>query len=157
MAEVKRILIIDFTNYEDYPIGGYLSFARNLMLSFGPSLALVGITTSSEDPVGKWYRKTIDGTFYDFFAIARYNKAKTKHVIPDRLASYCLVKKYLSKIQEIEINNVFLQRQEMLLAVGNRFENICFCFAGLENPLSISKYRYAHFFPHSLKGFFLNK
>ncbi len=91
MAEVKRILIIDFTNYEDYPVGGYLSFARNLMFSFGPSLALVGITTSNEDPVGRWYRKTIDGTFYDFFAIARYNKAKTKHVIPDRLASYCLV------------------------------------------------------------------
>lgn len=157
MAEVKRILIIDFTNYEDYPVGGYLSFARNLMFSFGPSLALVGITTSSEDPVGKWYRKTIDGTFYDFFAIARYNKAKTKHVIPDRLASYCLVKKYLSKIQEIEINNVFLQRQEMLLAVGNRFENICFCFAGLENPLSISKYRYAHFFSTQFERIFFKQ
>jgi glycosyltransferase involved in cell wall biosynthesis len=146
MADVRRIMIIDFTNYEDYPIGGYLSFARNLMLSFGSSLALVGITTSSEDPVGKWFKKKINGNVHDFFAIARYKKTRTKHIIPDRLVSYCLVRNYLRKIREIKINNIFLQRQEMLLAINCRSENICFCFAGLENPLSISKYKYAQCF-----------
>ncbi|HOP59461.1 MAG TPA: glycosyltransferase [Bacteroidales bacterium] len=157
MADVKRIMIIDFTNYEDYPIGGYLSFARNLMFSFGSSLALVGITTSSEDPVGKWFKKNINGTVYDFFAMARYNKTKTKHIIPDRLVSYCLVKNYLRKIREIKINNIFLQRQEMLLATNSRSENICFCFAGLENPLSISKYKYAQYFSKLFERVFFKR
>ena len=78
MGEKGKILIIDFTNYEDYPIGGYLSFARSLMESFGNSLALAGITTSDEDPVGRWFRKEIEGTAYDFFAFARYSKTKTR-------------------------------------------------------------------------------
>ena len=62
MGEKERILIIEFTNYEDYPIGGYLSFARSLMKSFGNSLAIAGITTSNEDPVGIWFKKEIDGS-----------------------------------------------------------------------------------------------
>jgi glycosyltransferase involved in cell wall biosynthesis len=156
-ADVKRIMIIDFTNYVDYPIGGYLSFARNLMLSFESSLALVGITTSFEDPVGKWFKKNINGTVYDFFAMARYNKAKTKHIIPDRLVSFCLVRKYLRKIREIKIYNIFLQRQEMLLAIKIRSENICFCFAGLENPLSISKYKYAQYFSTHFERIFFKR
>jgi len=157
VAEDKRIMIIDFTNYEDYPIGGYLSFAMNLMISFGSSLALVGITTSYEDPVGKWFKKNINGTVFDFFAIARYEKSKTKHIIPDRLVSFCLVKHYLKRIRKIRIDNIFIQRQEILLAVKDIFGNICFCFAGLENPLSISKYKYALYFSELFERIFFKR
>ena len=75
-----HILLIDFCNFEDYPIGGYLSMAKNLMQSIGNQLQLVGITTVKQDPVGKWYKKEIDGVVYDFFALARYNQAVTKHL-----------------------------------------------------------------------------
>jgi hypothetical protein len=67
MDTKKRILIIDFCNYQDYPIGGYLSFAKILMETFGNDLALVGITTQISDPVGKWFKKVINGFNYDFF------------------------------------------------------------------------------------------
>lgn len=144
MLKEKRILIIDFTNYEAYPIGGYLSFARSMMEAFGSDLALVGITTCNEDPIGKWFKKIINGTVYDFFAITRYKKLKTRHLIPDRLVGYSLVRYFQNRIFKININNIFLQRQELLMAVkGLESRNICFCFAGLENPLSISKYQYA--------------
>lgn len=143
MAEEKRILIVDFTDYEDYPIGGYLTFARNLMESFGPVLALAGITTSVNDPVGRWFKKTIKGTEYDFFAMARYNGTKTRNVIPDRLVNYLLALHYKRKIFGIGINNVFLQRHESLMAFSDRNKNICYSFPGLENPLTISKYSYA--------------
>jgi glycosyltransferase involved in cell wall biosynthesis len=143
MGEKGKILIIDFTNYEDYPIGGYLSFARSLMESFGNSLALAGITTSDEDPVGRWFRKEIEGTAYDFFAFARYSKTKTRHLLPDRLVGYVLVKYFQNRIFKININNVFIQRHEILLSLRRlKSKNLCFCFAGLENPLSISKYSY---------------
>ncbi len=150
-------MIIDFTNYEDYPIGGYLSFARNLMASFGSSMALVGITTSYDDPLGEWFKKNINGTVFDFFAIARYSKSKTWHLIPDRLVSFCLVRNNLKKISKIKIDNIFLQRQEILLAVKDRFRNICFCFAGLENPLSISKYRYGKYFSGIFERIFFKR
>jgi len=147
MSVEKRILIIDFCNFEDYPIGGYLTFAKNMILSFGNDIALVGITTDKNDPIGKWFKKSISSVEFDFFAFAYYSKDVTKHIIPDRLASYLFVKYYKQKVLSLKIDNVFIQRPEILLAVKKfGFTNTCFCFAGLENPLAISKYKYARKF-----------
>ncbi len=139
----SRILIVDFTDYENYPIGGYLTFAKNLMDSFGNRLALVGITTSRHDPVGRWVKKSINGIEYDFFAIARYNRALTRNVIPDRLVNFLFAKYYKKRILGIGINNIFVQRHESMIAISGPEMNICYSFAGLDNPLSISKYSYA--------------
>lgn len=144
MNKESRILVVDFTDYEDYPIGGYLTFARNLMESFGQDLALAGITTSSDDPLGRWFKKIINGIEYDFFAMARYKRARTRNIIPDRLVNYFLVKYYKKRILGIGINNIFIQRQESLIALSDNDRNICYSFPGLENPLSISKYSYAN-------------
>ncbi len=138
----KRILIIDFTNYEDFPIGGYLTFARNMMTSFAGEIALAGLTTSRKDPVGRWFKKTINGIEYDFFAMIRYRSTKTKKSVPDRLVNYLLLRHYKDKIMEIGINNIFLQRQESLLALSDLNKNICYSFAGMDNPLVNSKYSY---------------
>lgn len=153
----SRIVFIDFTNYEDYPIGGYLSFAKNMIEAFGPQLALVGISTCPKEPVGKWFKKEIDGLQFDFFAMARYKKSKTKHIIPDRLATYFLVRIYDRKINKIGIGNVFLQRHEILLALRAVSRNICFSFAGLENPLSISKYWYGKLVARHFERSFFKK
>lgn len=135
-------MIIDFSNYEDFPIGGYLTFARNMISSFGSDLALAGITTSRNEPVGRWFKKKINNVEFDFFAMTRYNSARTKKIIPDRLVNYLLIKYYRKRILDIGINNIFLQRQESLLALSDCKRNICYSFAGLDNPLVNSKYSY---------------
>ena len=152
-----RILVIDFTDYEDYPIGGYLTFAKNLMESFGQDLALAGITTSEKDPVGRWFKKEIRGIEYDFFAMARYKKASTRNFIPDRLVNLFLAKYYKKRILEIGINNIFLQRHESLIAISDNNKNICYSFPGLENPLSISKYSYAGMLAKWFENLFFKK
>jgi glycosyltransferase involved in cell wall biosynthesis len=136
-----KILIIDYCNYIDYQIGGHLSFAKNLIIAFGDKLTLVGITTEKKDPVGKWFKKTIGDVTFDYFALKRYDKAKTKHILPDRLFCFLLLRYYKKRILNIKIQNVFIQRQEILPAIRNyRIDNICYLFPGLENPLTISKY-----------------
>jgi glycosyltransferase involved in cell wall biosynthesis len=153
----KKILIIDFCNFEDYPIGGHLTFAKNLMLSFENQLFLVGITTNPSDPLGKWFKKKIDNQIYDFFALAKYNKSVTKHVVPDRLVSFLLLRFYKKKILRIQPTNIFIQRSDILIAVKNfDFKNICYRFAGVENPLKISKYWYGHFLSKIYDKIFFN-
>lgn len=138
---MKKILVIDFCNYVDYQMGGHLSFAKNLISAFGTNLTLVGITTDKKDTVGKWFRKRINGETFDFFALARYNKFKTYHLIPDRLACYLLLRYYKKKILDIPFKNVFVQRHEILPVIKNfGYQNICYRFPGLESPLKISKY-----------------
>lgn len=143
METRKRILLIDFANFEDFPIGGYLTFAKNMMSAFKGELALAGITTSAHDPIGRWFKKSINGIEYDFFAMARYNSTRIKKIIPDRLVNYLLLTIYKYKILNIGIDNVFIQRPESLIAVACSAKNICYSFAGLDNPLVISKYSYA--------------
>ncbi len=157
MNNLKKILLIDFCNFEDYPIGGQLSFVKNLMLSFNNELILIGITTDTKDPVGKWFKKEIKGITYDFFAFARFEKTKTKHILPDRLVSFLLLKYYGEKIKTIKINNIFIQRPEILLAVKNfKFKNVCYRFAGLENPLKISKYWFSRYFSNYFDKIFFS-
>lgn len=144
---MKNILIIDYCNYVDYQIGGHLSFCRNLLSAFGDVLTLIGITTEKNEPVGRWFRKTIDGVTYDYFALARYNKLKIKNLIPDRLACFMLILFYKKKILKKSFNNVFVQRQEIIPAIKNfHFQNVCYLFPTLENPLMISKYWYGKYF-----------
>lgn len=153
----ERILIIDFSNYEDFPIGGYLTFARNMISSFGNTLALAGITTSRQDPIGKWFKKTINDVEFDFFAMARYGSTKTKKAVPDRLVNYLLVKHYRKKILGLGINNLFLQRQESLLAISDCKRNICYSFAGMDNPLVNSKYSYGSLLANWFEARFFRK
>jgi glycosyltransferase involved in cell wall biosynthesis len=144
---MKKILVIDFCNYTNYQIGGHLSFLKNLLIAFGNQLALIGITTDEKDPVGKWTVKNINGIDYDFFALARYSVSKTKHIIPDRIMCYLLLRVFRSKIIEKEFANVFVQRPEILPAIKKyNYKNICYRFPGVENPLRISKYWYGEYF-----------
>jgi glycosyltransferase involved in cell wall biosynthesis len=146
MDDEKKILIIDFCNYEDYPIGGFLSFCKNMVASFGNSLALVGITTEEDEPVGQWFKKKIGQYEFDFFALKRYKKNKTMFLLPDRLVSFVTLQIYRKRIMDKGFRNVFIQRQEMMPAVKSfGINNICYCFPGMENPLSISKYWYGKY------------
>lgn len=157
MNKRSRILIVDFTDYEDYPIGGYLTFAKNMMESFGSELALAGITTSKNDPLGKWFRKSINGTEYDFFAMARYNRSRTRNIIPDRIVNLILANYFKKRILTIGIDNLFVQRHESLIAFANAGKNICYSFPGLENPLNISKYSYAGLLANMFERKFFKK
>ncbi len=156
-CENKKILFVDYCNYEDYPIGGHLSWAKNMLSAFGNELSLVGITTDLREPVGKWFRKSLNGVEYDFFALKRYNKYKTKHILPDRLVSFFLLRLYRKRILLINLQNVFIQRHEILPAVMNfGFSNICYRFPGLESPLSISKYWFGKYLSKSFDKMFFN-
>lgn len=143
---MSKILVLDFCNYDDYQIGGHLSMAKNLISAFGNDLTLVGITTDKNDPVGQWFVKDINGISFNYFALARYDKSRTKHLIPDRLACFILLRYYRKKILKAGIQNVFVQRHEIMLVLEKfRFRNVCYCFPGLESPLGISKYWYSKY------------
>ncbi len=144
---MKKILLIEICNYKDYPIGGYLSFAKQMLNAFGNQLALVGLVTDDETPIGIWTKKVINGVEYDFFGVRRAKKNSKKKIIPERLIVYFLVRKYRSRILSYDCKNIFVQTPEVLLAlnIGDK-KNICCRIPGLENPLVISRYSYSKYF-----------
>jgi glycosyltransferase involved in cell wall biosynthesis len=142
----KKILVIEICDYNSYPIGGYLSFAKQLLTAFGDQLVLVGLSTD-DTPVGVWVKKEINNVTYDFFAVRKSNISNKKSIIPGRLKSYFAVRKYRKEIFKHGIENVFVQTPEVLFAIHQiNSINLCTRIPGVENPLSISRYWYGKYF-----------
>ncbi len=142
----KKILFIEICNFIDFPIGGYLSFAKQMVTAFNGQLLLVGLS-SDDTPVGKWVKKEINGVTFDFFAVRKVVKSNRRTIIPQRLKSYIAVRKYRKEILSKEVDNVFIQTPEVLFALKKSgIKNICTRIPGVENPMSISRYWYGKYF-----------
>lgn len=147
-------LLIESCNFTDFPTGGQLSFAKQLMSVFGNRLGLVGVSTD-DTPTGKWLRKTFNGTEYWYFSYGRISSSSKKPLIPSRLRSYLTIKKHRKAILSKGVDNVLIQAPEIMIAVSNwGWRSICYSFAGVENPLSMPRYRWgrllAHIFDNNL-------
>lgn len=140
---MSDVLLIEGCNFIDYPIGGQLSFSRQMMKVFGNRLALVGISTDTT-PTGKWIKKEIDGIVYDYYAFLRRDITSKRPVVPARLFGYWNLRKHRQTIMSLGIRNMFLQSHELLCVVLSwESESICYRFPGVDNPLSISRYQWA--------------
>ena len=137
------VLLIESCNFEDFPVGGQLSFAKQMMKAFGNRLALVGVCTD-DTPIGQWVKRIFDGVEYDFFPVGRWVPSRCKPIIPARITGYLQIKRYKKEIMSLGVKSVFIQAPETLMAVHNwGWDSACYRFAGVSNPVSNSRYRWA--------------
>ena len=154
---MKKIALIECCNFVDYPTGGHLTFAKNMVSSFGQELVLIGLTTE-KGIVGKWSKLKINGIDYDYFPYLYLPKESNKPLIPLRLRNYLALRKHKHNILKAELENVLTQTFETVEAIQDfNFNNICYRFAGTENPLGFSRYKIARLFALLYDKFFLPK
>ncbi|MDD2305493.1 MAG: glycosyltransferase [Prolixibacteraceae bacterium] len=143
---MSKIYIIELCNFEDYPTGGHLSFAKQMMSAFGEQMALIGYSTGSE-PVKQWIKKEINGTYYDFFSVRKVRKTSNKPIIPSRLQGYFHLSRCKKELAFLKNENVFIQTPQVLFAINKwGIKNICFRSPGTVNMLISSRYWYAKYF-----------
>ena len=136
------VMLIEGSDYETFPVGGQLTMVRCLMKLYGPRLALVGMSKGDE-PIGQWIEKSIDGIPYWFLSVCRRQPAAAKPLVPVRVTFFRALRRFRRQILEKGCRNVFVQGQEVLLAVADwEWDSLCFDFPGVENPLSLSRYWY---------------
>lgn len=150
-------IIVEGCNFVDFPMGGQLTFARQLMHAYGQRVALVGISTDNT-PVGVWVKKKIDGIEFDFFAYEHRTLSNAKPIIPARLSGYVNLLRFRRKILSYQCNRFFIQSHELAVGILKWPKaNVCFCFPGIENPLLISRYPWASIFANYFDYWFLSK
>lgn len=148
-------MLIELCDYMNYPIGGHLSFAKQLIRAFGEEIALVGFTTDDETPVGRWTKKNINGIVYDYYAVKRVELSNKKGLIPQRIKDYVFVKKHLKNILAYGAHHIIIQTPEVYFNFYNIKDlNICLILPGLNNPLSISRYKYGKYLAGIYERFF---
>lgn len=143
-----KILYIELCNFRDYPLGGHLSFALHITKAMQGNMDLVGIATDPKEIIGKWTYKYIENYQYKIFNIA-YIKPKSfkKPIIPARLTDYIYLKKFIDKLELNNYDIIIVQTPEVLLALPNDILNkVCLVTPGVENPLTISRYKIARLF-----------
>ena len=139
-------LFIAGCDFQSYPTGGQLSFARQMIHVFGSRLALVGVSTDST-PVGRWVSKKFYGVEYEFLAVGHRRLSNKKPFIPARITDFLEIKKHKKQILSPGIKSAFIQAPQILLAVHKwDWDSLCYRFAGVENPLKISRYKWAKLF-----------
>lgn len=140
-------LLLEPCDFETKPVGGQLIFCKQLLDCFGENIRLVGVNTSNE-PVGKWYRKEISGKKYDCFNLYTLSKRK-KPFVPLRLMNFITVYFYRRKILKNKNQWIFVHSPETMISLKlfnlRRFE-YCFMFHGIENPLLAPRYAWGKIF-----------
>lgn len=145
-----KVLLIEFCNYIDYPIGGHLSFARNILKSFKSDISIVGISTEFSDKknVGHWLDVEIDGINVKAFYVAIKNRTSKRPFIPARLSSFFLMRKWRNKIfEDSDYDVIIIQTPEILFSLPSELlRKVCVILPGIENPLKYSRYKIARLF-----------
>ena len=141
-----KILLIEYCNFDDYPIGGYLTFAKQMAKAFKCDFYAVGVSTDN-DEVGVWKKKDLGGSEFNFMALANVPKLTKRPLIPLRLQAYFLFKRNERKIYAQDFDIVFVQTPEALFSVPHKSDSVVLArIPGLENPLRISRYWFAKYF-----------
>lgn len=135
-----RALLIEACNFVDFPLGGQLNFARQMVKAFGDRLALVGISTD-ETPVGTWVDKVFAGVRCKFFSVGKRSGSAKQPLVPARFSAWSDLRRYRDRILTLGVRNAFIQAPEVALAVNSwPWDHLCYRFAGVENPLVNARY-----------------
>ena len=139
-----RFAIVEACDFETVPVGGQLTFTRQLLKEFGERIAAVGFTVD-ETPVGSWTTRRIGGIDVAFFSVGKRRvSGGRKPPIPLRLWFFLRLKWWRKRIVAKVPSDVLVQAPETLLAIGRwGWNSMCYVFHGVENPLTRSRYRWA--------------
>ena len=146
MNRVKSILYIEGCNYNDFPMGGTLSFAKQFIENIYAQFYLVGLG-SDDEPEGKWFIKNINGIDYNYFSIGKTSRLNTSR-LPKRLITYLMLKKHLNYIHAnyTKYDIVFSQTPQFVFLISRyKWNKSVFCFAGLGNSVGKSRYKFLRF------------
>lgn len=155
----NKILFIEECNYVDYPTGGHLSFALHMLGAFGNQLKLVGINTEDNNfPEGIWTKMTIGDVEYDYFNIKNATRNSGRPIIPGRITGYFRLKRHIKNILNTEFDKIVIQTPEVLFAIPKQhLSKACLIMPGIENPLTISRYKWARKLAKIYDWFFFRK
>lgn len=157
----NKLFLIDGCNFVDYPKGGQLSFFTQLLEVFPDNyFRLIGVTTDASTKIGKWQVKTINGKCYDFIPLYYTKNRSAKGLIPGRLKFFLALFKYRNRLfNKIEINHLFTHSPETLLALKLNKNNIkvLHFMHGVENPLSMARFKWAIIFSSLFWKLYLKK
>lgn len=137
---MKKILFIEYTDFEGHPIGGQKNYIRNLVHNLSCIPFLVGI--GPDDKVGVWSKRKIKDRDYDYFNLPERNHS----LFPLRFLFLYDLLRFKRKILSQDFDAIFVQSPEtafpFLFSITKK-NKIIYRMAGGNNPLTLSRFSFA--------------
>jgi glycosyltransferase involved in cell wall biosynthesis len=157
---MEKVLLIDGSNFVDFPKGGQLSFCNQLIEVFPEGyFKLIGLTTNRNHKIGLWQYVDIKGKEYEFFPLYYLPKGQIKRMIPERLRLFFSLIRYKKSIfQNKGQTRIFSNTPEALIAVNflKRRSIILHFLHGVENPLAMPRYKWGKLLKSPFWKLFIN-
>ncbi len=126
--------------------GGQARFAAQMLKSLGDRIAVASVT-NEELPLRKWIYRSFYGNKIRFFNMGFIKNKEKKPLVPLRFLVYYYTYKSIPCIYSKGFKNIFLESPETLFAAANyKWESVCYRFAGVNNPIENSRYKWARNF-----------
>ena len=140
------------------PTGGQTTFAKHLLFVYRERLAVSSHCQDKNIPIGKWIKRPFLGVPVWFFNRGLVKLAKDKKpFIPSRLSAYLNARFFMPKIREMLFQGLIIDSPEMLFASAKySWESVCFSFAGVNNPVTNSRYPWARIFGKTYEYYFVS-
>ncbi len=151
-----KILFFEICNYRDYPLGGHLTFAKQMAKAMNGEMDLVGCATGGNIPLRKCITESIEGHDYRIVYLCREENTTARPLIPRRISVWLNVERYAGLLPLESYDCIVVQTPEVLLALPKKvLRKVCLVMPGVSNPLSISRYPFARHFANLYnKAFF---
>lgn len=154
--ELPKALLITNADPWDEPRGGQSTFAKYLVKVYGYDIAVTSYCTERVIPVGKWVYRYYQGNRIFFMSRGVIKERPGKPVIPARIRAYYHLRRFLPLIRNLNVYNIIVDSPELLIAVAAyRWYSICFRFAGVNNPVTYSRYVWARIFGNPIEQLYL--
>ena len=136
----NKILYIEACDFEKFPLGGTLSFAKQFIKNIEEDIFLVGLGNSSNQ-IGKWEMKDLNCKRFNFYYIGTVESVK-KAKIPKRIVTFLMLRKHIKTLNKGNFDIVFSQTPQFVFIISKfNWKKFCFCFAGLGNSVGLSRFK----------------
>lgn len=140
-----RDLLLTGKDPWDEPRGGQAAFARHLLTAYGSVLAVSSYCNDESVPIGSWVKRPYGNQTFWFFSRGPDCVLRDrKPLVPERVTSYLKTRRHMQAIQTGRPWNLLTDSPELLIAAApEKWESVCYRFAGVNNPVSYSRYIWA--------------
>lgn len=120
------------------PTGGTSAFARQILHVFKDEIAIAS-PSSQESPKGKWLLRDYEDVKIRFFSLGQVDSKKG--LLPSRIKYAIRVLFNNKNLKSLNVNSIFIDSPETVLALTGKWENVCYMFHGLNNPISHGRFK----------------
>jgi glycosyltransferase involved in cell wall biosynthesis len=151
---MAKFLLLTSKDPWQSPTGGTSAFASQLLQVYKEEIAIASLSPKNFTP-DEWILRNFNGTDIKYLYMGK--TPSKKGFFPARLHFAFRVFRNNKNLRKLGLQNIFIDSPETVLVLNGSWNNLCYMFHGLNNPVSFGRYKLLQRFGEFFEILFLSK